>query len=169
MRSVLEAKRLELRAERAADLMMPNPISLDVNSTLHEALVLFTEKGFTAAPVIDNAGQPVGVISRYDIVVHDREQTEYLPAQSEFYSPRELATAEGETLRGFQVERVDRTCVGDVMTPGVLSVAPDTPAEKVLEEMLALKVHRLFVVDRTGVLVGVISALDFLKHLGTAS
>jgi CBS domain-containing protein len=169
MESVLEAKWLELRAERAADLMMPNPISLDVNSTLHDALVLFTEKGFTAAPVIEGAGRPVGVISRYDIVVHDRERPEYLPAHPVFSSPRELATAEGEPRRGFQVDTVDGTCVGDVMTPGVFSVAPDTPADKVLEEMLALKVHRLFVVDRTGVLVGVISALDFLKHLVAAT
>jgi predicted transcriptional regulator len=31
--------------------------------------------------------------------------------------------------------------------------------------MLKLKVHRLFVVDENGVLVGVISALDILRHL----
>jgi predicted transcriptional regulator len=31
--------------------------------------------------------------------------------------------------------------------------------------MLGLKVHRLFVVDAAGVLVGVISALDVLRHL----
>jgi CBS domain-containing protein len=31
--------------------------------------------------------------------------------------------------------------------------------------MVALKVHRLFVVDADGVLVGVISALDVLRHM----
>jgi CBS domain-containing protein len=149
--------------------MMPNPVSLHENSTLQEALVLFTEKGFTAAPVIDNAGRPVGVISRYDILVHDRESKEYVPPQPEFYSPGDLATAEGEPLKsGFQVERVDRTRVGDVMTPAVFAVAPDTLAEKVIADMLDLKVHRLFVVDRAGVLVGVVSALDFLRHMRTA-
>ena len=39
------------------------------------------------------------------------------------------------------------------------------PAAKVVEEMLALKVHRLFVVDEPGVLVGVVSALDVLRNL----
>ena len=34
------------------------------------------------------------------------------------------------------------------------------------EEMVELKVHRLFVVDRTGTLVGVVSALDVLRRLG---
>jgi CBS domain-containing protein len=51
------------------------------------------------------------------------------------------------------------------MTPAIFSVAPDTAASRVVEEMLALKVHRLFVVDSDGTLVGVITALDVLRHL----
>jgi len=39
------------------------------------------------------------------------------------------------------------------------------PASFVIEEMVGLKVHRLFVVDETGVLVGVISALDVLRRM----
>jgi CBS domain-containing protein len=31
--------------------------------------------------------------------------------------------------------------------------------------MVGLKVHRLFVVDQSGLLIGVISALDVLRHL----
>ena len=39
----------------------------------------------------------------------------------------------------------------------------------VVREFLALKVHQLFVVDRAGVLVGVISTLDVLRHLAIAA
>lgn len=60
---------------------------------------------------------------------------------------------------------VDRTCVADIMTPIVFSVTPETPARKVVQEMLDLKVHRVFVVDKAGVLVGVISASDILQQL----
>jgi CBS domain-containing protein len=66
---------------------------------------------------------------------------------------------------GFEVERVDRTTVRDLMTPAVFAVAPDSSAAEVVHEMLGLRVHRLFVVDDTGVLVGVISALDVLRRL----
>jgi CBS-domain-containing membrane protein len=51
------------------------------------------------------------------------------------------------------------------MTPTVLAVEPETPALEVVAEMLALKVHRLFVRDEDGVLVGVISALDVLRKM----
>jgi CBS domain-containing protein len=158
---------LTLRAETAADLMTPNPVSISAASTVSEAVAFLTDKGFSAAPVIDHAGHPVGVLSRSDILVHDREKVEYVPAAADYYDRDNLKTQAGERLRdGFQVENVDRTRVRDIMTPVVFCVTPQTPVAQVIEEMLALKVHRLFVVDRDRVLVGVISALDVLRHLG---
>jgi CBS-domain-containing membrane protein len=66
---------------------------------------------------------------------------------------------------GFHVRSVDRTRVRDVMTPAVLCVTPETPAPRVVQQLLKLNVHRLFVVDDDGVLVGVISTVDVLRHL----
>ena len=51
------------------------------------------------------------------------------------------------------------------MTPAVCAVRPDAPARLVMEEMALLRVHRLFVTDADGVLVGVISASDVVRHL----
>jgi CBS domain-containing protein len=51
------------------------------------------------------------------------------------------------------------------MTPVVFCVRPDASAREVVETMVDLGVRRLFVVDNSGVLVGVISALDVLRHL----
>jgi CBS domain-containing protein len=156
--------RLTLWAETAAELMMPNPVSIRAEATVREAVAALTDHGFSAAPVIDEAGRPVGVVSRADVLVHDREKgADQGPAA--YYDRADLATA-GERLgAGFHVEAVDRTLVRDIMTPAVFSVAPGAAAAKVVEQMLALKVHRLFVVERDGTLVGVISALDVLRHL----
>jgi CBS domain-containing protein len=159
----LESPRLLLNADTAAELMTKNPVSINQKATLKEALTLFTNKGFTVAPVIDNAGQAVGVLSSSDILVHDREKVEYLVPGVD-NSP--MTAADGEFIRrGFQVENVDTTRVADLMTPAVFSVQPDTPASKVIAEMLRLHVHHLFVVDKTGTLVGVISPLDILRSL----
>jgi len=146
---------LSLKAHLAAELMSPNPVSIAETATLREALALLTDKGFSAAPVIDEAGRPVGVLSRTDLLVHQRECVHHLPTARE----RERIP------EGFEVEEVDTTSVRDVMTPVVFSVEPDTPAHSVIDQLLGLKVHRLFVVDETGVLVGVISAVDVLRHL----
>src|SRR5206468_12659328 len=84
-----------LYGETAADLMVPNPVSLREDATVHEAVALLTDKGFSGAPVIDEAGRPVGVVSRSDILVHDRETAHYLRPPSEYYDPEGRAIAPG--------------------------------------------------------------------------
>jgi len=146
---------LSLKAHVAAELMSPNPVSIAETATLREALALLTDKGFSAAPVIDEAGRPVGVLSRTDLLIHQRECVHHLPV-----------AREGETIpEGFEVEDVDRTSVRDVMTPVVFSVEPETTSRAVVNQLLGLNVHRLFVVDEAGILVGVISTVDVLRHL----
>jgi CBS domain-containing protein len=156
---------LSLRAETAADLMTPNPVSIREDASLREAIALLIDRGYSAAPVIDAAGRPVGVLSRTDILIHDRECVEHPLPVAEYYA-EDLRTDDNEPLTdGFQVECVSPTQVCDVMTPAVFAVGPDASPASVVHEMLALKVHRLFVVGSDGVLVGVISALDVLRAL----
>ena len=60
---------------------------------------------------------------------------------------------------------LDQTRVRDVMTPIVFSVAPTTPARKVVDQLLKQGVHRLYVVDDGGVLVGIVSTIDIVRRL----
>jgi CBS-domain-containing membrane protein len=144
-----------LEAATAADLMSSNPVSIRAQATVAEATAMLTDRGFSAAPVIDEAGRPVGVVSRADILVHHREgHTHTLVGQDEADVPE-----------GFEVEETDPTLVADIMTPAVFSVPLDAPVDSVIAQMLSLHVHQMFVVDRDGLLVGVISTLDVLRKL----
>lgn len=153
--------RMFLGAATAANLMTPSPHSIGEKATVKEAIAFLTRRGFSAAPVIDEAGRPIGVLSRADILVHDREAPR--EATPEFYHA-EVLEAE-ESGKHIPVAAVELTRVRDIMTPVVFSVNPNTPSAKVVEDMIGLKVHRLFVVDDAGVLVGVISIVDILSHL----
>ncbi len=153
-----------LDAATAEDLMTPNPISIHASASVQEAIALLTDRGFSAAPVIDEAGRPVGVLSRSDILVHERERggTKPLSDMTDWdIPPRHVRD-------GFSVEVVDPTRVRDIMTPVVFTVLLETPAHMVIEQMLNLKVHHLFVVDLDRALVGVISPLDVLRRLHSA-
>ncbi len=155
-----------LKAHAAADLMTPSPVSLHYKATVAEATALLTDRGFGAAPVIDEAGRAVGVISRTDLLVHDRERMTHPRTIPEREDPQSREAQWQHPLpEGFSVEEVDPTLVCDIMTPVVFSVLPETSVEQVIEDMLGLRIHQLFVVDRDQVLVGVISALDVLRHL----
>jgi len=138
--------------------MTPNPRSIRADAPLEEAIAFLVDSGFSAAPVIDEAGRPVGVISRTDVVVYDRERL-ILPRAAPFYF--ESADEIAEAVR----EEQAAACVADVMTPAVFAVPPQAPLDEAAEQMADLNVHRLFVVDEDGTLVGVVSALDLLRQL----
>jgi CBS-domain-containing membrane protein len=142
MPTLPRTSRLVLDPVCAADVMKPNPMSLRALATVPEAIAWLTEKGFSAAPVIDASGRPIGVVSRADILVHERE-----------------------CLRSPLTAADDRATVADIMTPAVFSVTPHTPVELVVEQLLTLNVHQLYVVDEHQYLIGVISAHDVLRHL----
>lgn len=151
---------ITLKAATASDLMSPNPLSLREGISIREAVAFFIDRGISGAPVIDEAGRPTGVLSQSDILVHDRQKVEHVVPEHEtgYPLPKELWDE-------FQIEKVDETPIRDLMTPAVFSVAVDCPSWRVIEQMRELNVHRLFVVDPNGVLVGVITALDVLRHL----
>jgi CBS domain-containing protein len=157
-------KSLILQARTAEELMVPNPISLRAEADISEAFSLFTEKGITAAPVIDEAGHPIGVISRSDLLIHQYEHEKQKGLSADFFAaPRfgsHTAFPEGK-------QRKTASKVFDLMTPAVFAVSPDTPVQRVVADMVGLHVHRLFVVDEDGALVGVISTMDVLKCLKT--
>jgi CBS domain-containing protein len=158
--------RLVLRAEKAEDLMTPNPVSLYREATVHEAATFLVDREISATPVIDEAGRPVGVLSRADIVRYERERVEHVVPVSELEEQQEMLLSTGEMLKpGFQLEVAERTRVGELMTPFILSVLPETPVVEVVAKMVAMKLHRLFVVDEAGVLVGIISTFDVLRKL----
>lgn len=127
----------------ASEVMTPNPISLREEAGLREAVVFLADRGFGAAPVIDASGRPVGVVSQTDILIHDREALTFQGAGGASLGPR----------------------VRDIMTPVVFQVPQDATVRRVMAEMVELNVHRLFVVDETGALVGVLTALDILRLL----
>ncbi|MGF1583203.1 MAG: CBS domain-containing protein [Gemmataceae bacterium] len=154
-----------LTAGTAREIMTPVVISLRDDATVQEALILFSEKSFSAAPVIDDSGRPIGVLSQSDIIIHDRSKGNTIPEIPEFFSRSQLRTPDGEPLLGFQVEQADWCQVSDIMTPAVFSVRVDASCVEVVEQLLELDVHRLFVVDHEDTLVGVISVMDILRHL----
>ncbi len=157
---------LALKAVTAAELMTPEPVTIPADATLQEAIVLLIDRHISAAPVVDRSGRSVGVVSRTDIVEHDRERVSYARPALEYYTRGDLERAAGEPLpAGFQVERADRTRVRGVMTPVVFAVRPEAPAEEVVRQLVSLDVHRLFVVDAQGLPAGVITTMDIVRNL----
>lgn len=159
---------LRLHAVLASDVMSPNPISVREELSVHELVVFLTERRISAAPVINEGGRPVGVVSEADILRHNREHAEHLYWLPQKDVDRELTLSSGEHLSGreFEVEVPDATRVRDIMNPVVYAVRATTHIHEVVSQLVKRRIHRLFVVDDDHSLVGVITTLDILSRLG---
>jgi CBS domain-containing protein len=154
--------RLCLCADTAADLMTPNPATLRADATVPEAIVFLAEHRYGGAPVVDATGQPVGVLSHADLV----GRVGYVVARPDYFATADLnVRLEGD--REIPCDQVDiaKLKVRDIMTPHLAAVAPETPIDQVVAKFLEQQVHRLFVMGSDGILMGVISFFDVLRHL----
>jgi CBS domain-containing protein len=121
------------------EIMTHNPLSIGQRTPLSDAAAFLSKKDISAAPVIDEAGRPMGVLSRTDIVRHLAD------------SASSFSTA-GDVV------------AGEIMNPEVYFVRPDTPVSRAADDLLECGVQRLFVVDSEGALIGTLSIVDLLHH-----
>jgi predicted transcriptional regulator len=138
--------RLSLGTETAAELMRPDPPVIRHDATLHQALSFFIDRNVAVAPVVDQDGVSIGVLSATDLLIHVREA-----------SMADLATR--------ALPERDPVTAETMMTPTIFAVGADTSAREVVRDMLQSKVHHLFVTDPRGTIKGVISTSDVLAHL----
>lgn len=139
----------------AADIMTPNVVTLTPDTSAAAAARLLLDHAISAAPVIDEQGRLVGIISEGDLL-----------GRPSAGSPR------GRWLRFFDEEAAcleelatSRTLkVKDLMTRHVVSVADRAPIDVIASLMHRRKLKRVPVVH-DGKLVGIVSRVDVLAAL----
>lgn len=143
---------------RVGDIMTNQVICLKPEMTLESVTELFLERRISGAPVIDDDGRAVGIISKTDLIreSHDRENlTEW-----------EVADSEDEGDRGFHIQNETRATVAEVMTPVVVTLAEDALITEAAQIMIEKRIHRIPVVSESG-RVGIVSAVDLLGPMAT--
>ncbi len=142
-------------AVTARDVLTENLISISSEATVREAIDLLGAHVFRAAPVIDEGGHAIGVVSQIDILIHSQNHP-WLERQTSKRS--ECATDPTETP-------YDQVHVKEIMTPFLFTVPLSASIPDMIEKMKEQNVHHLFVTDDSEDLVGVISTIDLLKRL----
>lgn len=148
-----------MRPITASDLMNPEVLRLPSDATLQHAAAFLLDREISGAPVEDESGAIVGLISLSDIaaVVAGRKSAPIAPEDED---PLE------ETLSDDLETEGERLLVRDVMTLGAESVPEYATVQEVAERLLKGHVHRLLV-TRGGEAVGVVSTSDLLGLLLT--
>jgi CBS domain-containing protein len=121
----------------ASDVMVKDVITVSESTPLKEVARLFGEKKITGAPVVNDQGELVGVISETDII----RKTTNIGA----WSP---------------------SLAGQIMTKPVVTVSPNDTLQRVSELMYNRRIHRVVVAEGREI-VGIITTMDILRAIAT--
>jgi CBS domain-containing protein len=144
----------------AGDVAQTNVATLAPEASLVNAHRLFVDEQISGAPVVEDSGAVVGVVSSSDLLRSIAESQDSGGSQPTYL--RELLTFSGPdwyNLPNDLQDRLDSVVVGDVMTPSPATVEAEATVVEVARLMRDARIHRVIVV-KEGYLVGIISSLD---------
>lgn len=154
-----------MREIRASDLMNSEVLTVPETMSVKDLAAFLVDNEISGAPVVDDEGKLVGVVSVVDVAAAATEQADIATdrGKPEFYL-RDLEEAYSEEeIRDLHIEG-EGLQVADIMTPAIYSVEEDAKVSEVAETMLKGHLHRLLV-TRDDEIVGIISTSDLLGLL----
>jgi predicted transcriptional regulator len=153
-----------MKAVTAKDVMNPHVISVPADWTIEELAQFFVDKAITGAPVSDESGRLIGVVSTTDIARHDGLSETRLRADEphDYYLHGWEGRLAAEEIGSFHIEQPPHGTVREIMTHMVFKVDENTPVQEIADTMITGRVHRLLV-TRSGRIVGIVTTMDMLK------
>lgn len=149
-----------LLTQTATDLMSETVVIIPRAMSLQGAARILARAGVSGAPVVDDAGQCIGVISTTDFM--HWVENDKTPAAARFKHTMSNAWQ--------MAEHGDPCCqVEDCMTRDPVLVKPTTRIGELARMMMEAHIHRVIVVDTAGKRpLGVVSSTDILAAVARA-
>lgn len=146
----------------ARDIMQTRFHTLSPVDTIAEAVRHFQSavadegKKVFGLMVTDENDHLVGMLSMYDILLFIQPKHVHIWGEMEDVDPTQLYEE--------RLEKVKSILVGDIMTPEVVTITPDTHLMVIADIMIKKHIRRLPVVDGREV-VGIVFVSDVFQHL----
>lgn len=160
-----------LNQTTAEELMSCELITLRPDMTLSNAAAVLLKQQISGAPVVNDKGVCVGVLSAADFVkVEDAVADERRRfAESTFWNsslvlPEHVYATKLAEVRDKLIPASEHT-VEQVMTRDLVSVSLRSSLATVVQHLVDGHIHRVFVLDSDDRLVGIVSSHDILTAL----
>jgi CBS domain-containing protein len=139
----------------ARDVMSEGVMSVSADATVFETAKLLVNAQVSALPVVDEAGDMIGIVSEADVI--QRAAADASPGSLLGHLAEDVASAGA-------YGRTNSWRVTDVMTRPVMCVDEDTPLSEIARLMLDTGIKRV-PVRRGRAVVGMVSRMDLVRAL----
>jgi CBS-domain-containing membrane protein len=146
---------------KAADVMVSNVITVGVNATIGDVAAILLNNHISGAPVVDEKGGLVGIVSEGDLMRRPEIGTTRRRSWWLELISNEWASA-NEYIKSHSRK------VADVMTRDVITAKPDTPLGDIAALLERKRIKRVPIVEGNK-LVGLVSRANILQALASAT
>ncbi len=148
----------------ARDIMRSHVLTVSYSDPLSEVERVLGEHRISGAPVVDEAGHIVGVISLKDLVERYAEDPDSHPRRTRGYYHVSSEELDDDDFDSFEVPEESEETAADLMTAEVFSVPGDANLKQIAATMAEHRVHRVLV-QENGKYIGLISTMEILECL----
>ena len=149
---------------KARDIMTTDVVTVTPQTGVRELATLLLERNISGAPVVDEAGKVLGVVTESDLVFLNKKV--HLPTAVAILDAFVFLESPEKTAR--ELKKMAGTKVGDICSQALISVSPETSLEELATLMAEQKVHTLPVMAGDA-LVGVIGKADIIRTIAQGS
>ena len=147
---------------KAKDIMTKEVITVSPETEITQAAHLLLEKRINGVPVVNTAGELVGILCQSDLIAQQKS----IPIPSLFTLLDGYISLKTSKRMDKEVEKIAATKVAEAMTPNPVTINPETDIEKVAALMVEKNYHTLPVIE-AGRMVGILGKEDVLRTLIT--
>lgn len=144
---------------KAKDIMTKDVVTVSPDATLEELGRLFIEKKISGAPVVNAAGEIVGVVTENDLI--SKNSRLHIPTVIRLF---DAFIALGTGKLESEIRKMTASAVGEVCVKNVVTVAEETAIDEIATIMNEKKIHLLPVVKQ-GRIVGIIGKKDLIRGI----
>lgn len=156
-----------------SEIMTRGAVCVDSEMLADDVVKLFLDQGISGAPVVDERGHAIGVVSKTDLLrgrYEGDEGAERLDRSERLERPERrgsTARGAGAQLAGPPAPPVPRArlTVGDIMTPVAFTMKETQPVSQAAALMAFEGIHRLPIVSDSGEVIGILSSTDVLRWI----
>ena len=146
---------------KAKDVMTTDPVCVSPSTRIRELARVLEEHEISGAPVTDQQGKVIGVVSKTDLIRRCSEGTDAIPPAYLF----EILSEQGDEDETSEVMPEPLVCVEDFMTEDPLMVGPEISVVSVARLMHDKRIHRVIVADDGKFPLGIVTSMDLLGAL----
>jgi CBS-domain-containing membrane protein len=145
---------------KAKNVMTRDVITVRRETTIRELALLFSEKGISSVPVVDDACELVGIVSESDLVEQDKNL--HIPTVVSIFD-WVIYLESGKRFEK-ELQKMTGQTVGDIYSENVVSVGPEVELSEIADIMSREKMHAVPVIEGRR-LVGVVGRIDLIRTM----